>query len=465
MPVKEQLNPDSKPPRRPLSAYIVTLAPFLIAMGSCAILLEYSVLPYLLLCSAMLSGFVIAGMLGSNMILSGPRNKWHKVLSYFPGWQQLSENLDTLQESTELLEARYQTLTDNLAAAILFRDVDGNILYCSPYIEVLTGYSQQEIYDDSEGFFARIVHDEDTDKVARSLKVSQLGEAFQFRYRFYHKTGLLMWAETRSVPLLDENEQLQALLSITFDVTGSMRYQQRVEEHNNDLKDFSYMLSHDLKSPMVTIRGMLTALREDYGEKLDSDALGLIDHAERASDRLQNLVAGVIEYSRVSNLEEKQQPIDCSTLVSEVTQELQVPLSEANGSFEVESLPVVWGDKTMLYQVFLNLISNAIKYRDPQRRIHISVRSSMHQDERTCEIVVADNGRGIPEDRIENIFRPFHRAHGSEIEGSGIGLASVKKLIERIGGSISVESNEGSGSVFTVRLRVADPNAAPLPIQ
>ena len=438
-------------------SYAIVIIPFALAMTTSALLVAHSLLTYVLLASAFCAGLVIAPLLMANYSKSEKQSSLlYRLLAYLPGSTCFVDRIETMQESIDLLEARHQTLTDNLAAAIIIRDAAGAILYCSPYIEVLTGYSQTEIYADSEGFFSTIVHEDDRDKVDRSLKVSQLGEAFQFRYRFYHKTGLLMWAETRTVPLLDEQEQLQALLSITFDVTGSMRYQQRVEEHNQDLRDFSYMLSHDLKSPMVTIRGMLNALREDHTAELSADALSLISHAEQASERLQSLIAGVIEYSRISNLEEQPQPVNCTQLLEEVTQELQFALSKAQGEITASSLPTVWGDHTMLYQVFLNLIGNAIKYRSNERPLRIMINATNHSDERTTIITFSDTGIGIPADRIEHIFRPFHRAHGTDVEGSGIGLACVKKLIDRMSGSIEVTSQLEKGSTFSLQLRLAD---------
>lgn len=438
-------------------SYAIVIIPFALAMTTSALLVAHSLLTYVLLISAFCAGFVIAPLLLASFSKTDKqRSLLHRFIACLPGSIYISDRIEAMQESIDLLEARHQTLTDNLAAAIIIRDAEGEILYCSPYIEVLTGYSQTEIYADSEGFFSTIVHEDDRDKVDRSLKVSQLGEAFQFRYRFYHKTGLLMWAETRTVPLLDEQEQLQALLSITFDVTGSMRYQQRVEEHNQDLRDFSYMLSHDLKSPMVTIRGMLNALREDHTAELSPDALSLISHAEQASERLQSLIAGVIEYSRISNLEEQPQPVDCTLLLQEVSQELQFALSQAQGEITTRSLPTVWGDHTMLYQVFLNLIGNAIKYRSNDRPLCITIDATNHSDERTTIITFSDTGRGIPADRIEHIFRPFHRAHGTDIEGSGIGLACVKKLLDRMGGSIDVASQLEKGTTFSLQLRLVD---------
>src|SRR5690606_24163215 len=120
-----------------------------------------------------------------------------------------------------------------------------------------------EIYSSQSDFFISIAHEDDKQNIERALKVASCGEAFQYRFRYYHKTGILMWAETRTVPVLNNSGEVEASLSITLDVTGSVLYQKQVEEKNRDLLDFTYMISHDLKSPIYTVKGMHGVLCEE----------------------------------------------------------------------------------------------------------------------------------------------------------------------------------------------------------
>jgi PAS domain S-box-containing protein len=359
------------------------------------------------------------------------------------------DDRDELLQKLSVLEEKYNTLVENLAAALAIHTPEGKITFCSPYIEVLTGYSTSEILNYNGNFLEHLADAEDKEKVAKSIKVSQYGEAFQFRYRFHHKTGLGMWAETRIVPLLKNNEEIYALLSITLDITGSMRYQNKVEEHNQDLKDFSYMISHDLKSPLVTVRGMITACLEDYKEKLPSEATQMLNQALNATERLDRLVKGVLDYAQLTNRTSVNENISGSEIIQEVLNEKKQKLNEIKAEVRVSNIPTLLGDRTMLYQVFANIIGNAIKYRHPDRTLRLDINTKTNNDN-SIQVLVTDNGRGIPASKIDDIFRPFQRAHGKEIEGAGIGLASVKKLIERMGGSVSVESKENEGSTFVV---------------
>lgn len=375
----------------------------------------------------------------------------HRLLAY----QQ--QTIEKLSDEADVLVERYEVLTENLAAAIVIRDTGGRILYCSPYTEVLTGFSTDEIYGcQDEDFLCRIVHPDDREQYRKALRVSAFGEAFQFRYRFFHKTGIEMWAETRAVPIMDEHGEVTSSLSINFDVTGLIRRQQLIEEKNRDLEDFSYMISHDLKAPIFTVKGMLQILREDFGGGLGPDGQETMRHIEQAVSRLEQLVQSVVEYSRVGNRETFEEAVDLNQVLADIRAELQTRLAACGAELTGAALPAVRGDRLKLYQIFSNLLGNAVKYRAAERRLEIEISEAPHDNERFVKICVRDNGLGIPAGRLKDIFRPFQRAHGREIEGSGIGLACVKKLVTGFGGEVGVESVEGAGSRFYVTLPRAD---------
>jgi PAS domain S-box-containing protein len=352
---------------------------------------------------------------------------------------------DTLEKSSFLMQ--------NLAAAILLRNKEDRIIYCSPFTEVLTGYSVQEVQSRDEDFFISIMHEEDREKYQRALEICRAGEPFQFRFRFTHRSGIEIWAETRTVPLLDESGNLTASLAVLLDVTGTVRYQKQVEEKNRDLQDFTYMLSHDLKAPLSTIQGMINILKEDHLKELPVAGSEVVGHIERAAERLQQLVQRVLEFSRLSTQEFKTERIALNDTLIEVEKDFETQLQACKGSLKVaQPLPHVQGDSVHLYRVFANIIGNAIKYRDPQRPLQINV-CVTQEARRAVTISISDNGYGIAAEELPKLFRPFHRATKLNIEGSGIGLASVHRILEQMGGSIRVESTLGKGSTFYVQLR------------
>lgn len=373
---------------------------------------------------------------------------------YSENVRTLSDTVARLSDERELLNERYSTLTDNLAAAVIIRDMSNRIVYCSPYTEVLTGYSTKEIYATSDDFFRTIIHGGDLENYQRALKVSEFGEAFQFRYRILHKTGIEMWAESRTVPVLDETGEVVASLSITLDVTGTVRYQKQVEEQNRDLHDFTYMVSHDLKAPIFTIKGMVGVIEEDFGTRIDPELKEILGHISQATGRLEQLVAGVLQYSRVSFQENALERLGLGAVFDEVRRDTDRALRDIGGtlSYPVD-LPELRSDRLKLYQIFSNIVQNSIKYREPTRELRIAIDVRQLDDHRGLAITVSDNGVGIPNDKLEAVFRPFQRAHTGQVEGSGIGLATVRKLVEKLGGEVSVTRSSPEGTTITVVLR------------
>ena len=371
----------------------------------------------------------------------------------------LSKGLQYFNEDVHDLVERYDLLTSNLAAAVIIFRPEGDVVFCSPFSEVLTGYSIEEIYEGGSAFIDSIVINEDLERYERAKKISSIGEDIVVRYQIRHRSGISLWIETHFVPVCNEEGDVLSIMGVSMDVTASVRYQQKIEEQNRDLNDFSYMVSHDLKAPIFTIKGMASLLLEDYQEKLDEEGTESIQHIIDAGNRLEALIKSVIEYSSISTKNLENTEVSLENVLGDVIKDLKQQVSDSGSVIETPSdMPKVVGNESRMYQVFSNLISNAIKYRDQTRETKITI-SSNDSNAEFVEIKIKDNGLGIPSDKLEDIFRPYHRAHGADIEGSGIGLACVKKILDRSGGSISVESTEGSGSTFTVLLRHATPDA------
>ena len=367
-------------------------------------------------------------------------------------FSELQHTEETLRNELDDVLSRYELLTNNIAASVIIRRHDGRISFCSPYTEVLTGYAMEEILDDNAAFFELLVLENDVDRFKRAMRVSELGEDIIVRYQVRHKSGIKMWLETRMVPVLTENSETDSTLMVTIDVTQVLNHQRQVEEQNRDLNDFAYMVSHDLKAPIFTIKGMVAALKEDYGALLPADALELLNYINDASRRLEQLVSSVIEYSSISSKSVPDTDVNLSEVLSNVLQDFSEQIKQSGAKITAPTdLGVVRAPQVRIYQALSNLIGNAIKYRDPNRPLEINV-SVQHPNPDSLQIEVADNGLGIPVEKQEDVFRPYHRAHGNTVEGSGIGLACVKKIAERLGGAVSLQSTVGVGSTFFLTL-------------
>jgi PAS domain S-box-containing protein len=382
------------------------------------------------------------------------RWRWFSFLGNQP--RLIESGIAQLRQSEHEHRTRYKILTENVAAAVMLHEADGTIVWCSPFTEVLTGFPLSEIYRNKESFLKSNVHEEDRATVERSLRIVATGEPFQCRYRLYHKSGITLWVETRTVPILDTSADEYVALSITIDVTAQVINQLQIEERNKDLNEFTYMLSHDLKSPILTITGMLGLLEGDDSVTQSRQLSEPIAYIRKATNRLQELVNGVLELARITAAERSLEPVPLDEVVREVLDDHQLQITESCAQItKIEELPVVLGNKTQLYQVFSNLIGNAIKYKSSDRPLIISINPERSVSRRKTSIRVSDNGRGISAERLETIFKPFNRAGEEAIEGTGVGLASVKKLVEKLGGSIHVDSAVGGGTSFTIELRQA----------
>ncbi|MEW6586721.1 MAG: ATP-binding protein [Nitrospirota bacterium] len=226
---------------------------------------------------------------------------------------------------------------------------------------------------------------------------------------------------------------------------------EELKRSNTDLEQFAYVASHDLQEPLHVIKGFLGLLGKRYKDRLDEKALEFIGLSVEGAERMQELIRDLFDYSRVGNRCKAFKPTDCSAVVRDALSNLKVAIVESGAEVTVSSLPVIVGDAAQLTSLFQNLIGNAIKFRGAEPpRIHIS-------SERKADgwmFTVRDNGIGIDPKFSDRIFDVFQRLHTrDEYPGTGIGLAVCKKIVERHGGRIWVESEPEKGATFYFTIR------------
>ncbi|MGO9019543.1 MAG: PAS domain S-box protein [Syntrophobacteraceae bacterium] len=229
-------------------------------------------------------------------------------------------------------------------------------------------------------------------------------------------------------------------------------YMAKLEQSNQALQDFASIASHDLKEPLRKVISFGNMLRQKSGESLGQSGNDYLNRMLNATERMQSLLGGLLDYSRVTTAAEPFEAVDLSDLIGEVLSDLEIRIVRTGGEVHVEDLPVISADPTQLRQLFQNLIGNALKFHKPGEKPMVQVRSISNTDS-GCQIVVEDNGIGFEEKYLDRIFAPFQRLHArSEYEGTGMGLAICKKIVDRHGWSITAKSTPGAGSTFIIQL-------------
>lgn len=224
-------------------------------------------------------------------------------------------------------------------------------------------------------------------------------------------------------------------------------YADRLEEANDELEHFANLASHDLQEPVRMVRSYMDLLASRYGDELDEDAQEMIAHAKGGAERIHAMIEGLRRYSRIETQEVEQLPVDADEVLDEVLQSLAVQIAETDAEIECEDLPTVRADPAQLGQVFQNLISNALKFSEPGHPPQLTIRADRSSG--SWRFSVEDEGVGMDPEQADELFQMFQQGPGNNGPGGhGIGLAVCKKIVQRHGGTIWVDTEPGAGSTF-----------------
>jgi light-regulated signal transduction histidine kinase (bacteriophytochrome) len=305
---------------------------------------------------------------------------------------------------------------------------------------------------------ADLVHPDDLEIMARNHRerLEQPGVPILGTTRFRHRNGSWLYIEGYGTNYLDY-PGIRGIVFNSRDVTeqklAEAELALRAEElarSNGELERFAYVASHDLQEPLRMVASYTQLLQRRYAGRLDADADEFIGYAVDGAHRMQRLIRDLLEYSRVGTHGKAPAPIDAGAALDNALANLHGAITEGGIQVERGPLPVVAADETQLAQLFQNLIGNAIKFRQGDApRVSVSAQRVGPE----WQFTVADNGIGIEPQYGERIFVLFQRLHTrEEYPGTGIGLAICKKIVERHGGRIWVESEAGNGSTFRFTL-------------
>ncbi|WP_049925153.1 PAS domain S-box protein [Halopiger goleimassiliensis] len=256
------------------------------------------------------------------------------------------------------------------------------------------------------------------------------------------------------VPIDDHEGNVFGGMTLAQDITERKEYERKLEESNERLEQFAYAASHDLQEPLRMVTSYLQLLERRYDDVFDEDGEEFLAFAVDGAERMREMIDGLLAYSRIDTQGDPLEPVDLNDLLEDVQEDLQMCIEETDARITSADLPRVEGDPTQLRQVFQNLLSNAIQYSgDDSPVVHVDAE---HRGRR-WELSVHDEGIGIPSDQQDRVFEVFQRLHSREEQsGTGIGLALCRRIVERHGGRIRLESEPGEGSTFSLTLPAAE---------
>jgi PAS domain S-box-containing protein len=367
-----------------------------------------------------------------------------------------------VEDALRLNEERFRLIVSNVKDyANIMLDTEGLIVSWNQGAERIKGYRAEEIIGQH---FSRFYDAEDLRNGVPARELKQTIETGRFEGEGWRvrKDGSRFLANIVITALRDEKGRLRGFGKITRDITerrqaeeALMKTMAELKRSNEELGQFAYVASHDLQEPLRMVASYTQLLAQRYKGRLDSDADEFIGYAVDGCNRMQRLIQDLLSYSHAGTNIGVLRKISVEKALEEAMANLQVTIKESGAVVTHDSLPTILTDDAQLVQVFQNLIGNAIKYHGTEApRVQVSATNNAGNE---WIFSVRDNGLGIEPQYFERIFILFQRLHGQkEFEGTGIGLAMCKKIVDRLGGRIWVNSQPKHGSTFFFALPAGD---------
>jgi len=333
-------------------------------------------------------------------------------------------------------------------------DVASNVVVFSDRMKDMMGFAPDELRHHFDEWANRL-HPEDKDRTLASLSAQINGEApYDVEYRLQVKSGEWRWFRARGQAIWDNEGNPTRMAGSLIDI-ADRKFADSVREGliqelttaNEQLEQFAYVASHDLREPLRTVVSFNDLLAREYGDEMNEEAKQYMSISRQAAKKMEAMVSDLLEYGRLGHDAERFTEVDCNKKLQHAIEALDESIHATHAVIHSGTLPHVIANPLRFSRLLQNLIGNAIKYQRPGNPPIITI-SAEHKND-LWQFAVADNGIGIPKKYLESIFAPFKRLHSDhEYSGTGIGLAICKKIVEGFGGTLWVESNVGDGSIF-----------------
>lgn len=389
--------------------------------------------------------------------------------------QELEREVRQRKRAEEMLKTKHQQLLDAQALAHIGSwewDVVTNKVVWTDELYRIFGLPPGDsdlTYEDIQ----RLHHPDDSVELAKAVeRALETKEPYQLYLRLRRESGEERIVHARGEAVTDEQGRVVRLIGTTQDVTTlrgtEMELEKKaaeLERSNAELEQFAYVASHDLQEPLRKIRTFGERLSTKYHDTLDDNGRSYLDSMLKASERMQELIDDLLQYSRVTREPEEFAVTDLNTVIRGVLDDLQVSIEQQEAVVTIGNLPVVDAIPGQMRQLFQNLVSNALKFHTAGKPPVVTISAeamltngpalsgNFAQSGRFWRIMVADNGIGFDEQYLDKMFTAFQRLHSREkYKGTGIGLAVCQKIVEHHNGRITARGTPGAGTVFIIDL-------------
>ncbi|HEB56818.1 MAG TPA: PAS domain S-box protein [Gammaproteobacteria bacterium] len=359
-------------------------------------------------------------------------------------------------------QQRYHALAKAAPVGIFRTDLEGHCIYVNECWQELAGMTMAQAQGDG---WAVALHQDDRQRVlAEWYQAAQAQRSFRTECRYQQPGGKILWLLVQAEAEKDANDHVVGYVGTATDISARKQIEINVANQrdmledlvvertaelsrsNRELESFSYSVSHDLRTPLRAIDGFSLALLEDYADLIDETGQDYLHRVRAASQRMGELIDALLTLSRVSRYNLERNPVALSQLVNDVIVELQENSPERQIKIQVADNLHVDGDIHLLRILLENLLSNAWKYSATVEHAQIEFNCREEDGERVY--FIRDNGVGFDMRYVDKLFGAFQRLHGTEFEGTGIGLATVKRIIQHHGGRVWAEAETGKGATF-----------------
>jgi PAS domain S-box-containing protein len=365
------------------------------------------------------------------------------------------------EEALRESEERYRSVVDTATDAIITFNEEGITLFANHAAEQIFGYSADELVGQPFTLLIDPARPEGHHTLEQHLKTGNPDSARdKVALPGWHKSGRPIPLELSFGEFTKDGKRI--FTSIIRDISERRQAERALQEINAELETFAYSVSHDLRAPLRAMQGFSKLLLEDHAHLLNAEGQDYVWRIVTATSRLDGMIQDLLDYSRLSRDDLKMQTVPLTMVIDDVLTQLEAIIQERQAEVAIEPpLPSVRGNRATLMQMVGNLVSNAVKFVPPGRRPKVRIGCTDAPD--SVRLWVEDNGIGIERQYHERIFRIFERLHADDAyPGTGIGLAIVRKGIERMGGQVGVESIPGKGSKFYLVLPKAIARTDPI---